>query len=78
MEACIDRPGLLAQDDLAASAHVLASLAGALVLAGLEADDGLASFELLLAEVTLGLVGGLGSQLGAGPLGVPVGLEHRG
>lgn len=69
---------LLADDDLAAGAHVLSRLGGTLVLAGLEADDGLASLELLLGEVALGLVGGLGSQLGSGPLGVPVGLTAQG
>lgn len=52
------RSTLLAEQDLARGAKVLARLRGALVLAGLQADDGLAGAQRLLAEVTPVLLGG--------------------
>lgn len=64
----------LAEQDLAASAHVLSRLGGALVGTSLETDHGLAGVQDLLGEVTLAFLSGLGSQVGAAPLSVPVGL----
>lgn len=64
----------LAEQDLAAGAHVLAGLRGALVGARLQADDGLASLQHLFGEVTLALFSGLGAEVRARPLGVPVSL----
>lgn len=67
----------LAEQDLAARAHVLAGLGGALVGPGLQAHDGLASLQRLLREVTLALIRGLGAEVGALPFGVPVGLQQK-
>lgn len=67
----------LSEEDLATSTHVAASLSGALVGAGLEAHDGLTSFQHLVREVTLVLLRGLGSQVGSLPLRVFVGLKKK-
>lgn len=69
---------LLSDDDLAGSADVLASLGGSLVLSSLQTDDGLASLQLLLGEVALGLISGLGAQPRSLELGVLVGLAAEG
>lgn len=72
------RRRLLAEQDLAAGADVLACLGSTLVGASLQTDDGLASLELLLAEVTLALIGGLGAQEGTLEVVVLVGLQAGG
>lgn len=72
------RRRLLAEQDLAAGADVLACLGSTLVGASLQADDGLASLELLLAEVALALIGGLGAQEGTLEVVVLVGLQAGG
>lgn len=51
----------LAEQDLAASAHVLASLGGALVGASLQTDHGLAGVQDLFGEVTLAFFRGFGA-----------------
>lgn len=66
---------LLAEQNLAASADILTSLGGALVGAGLEANDGLASLQLLLGELALALIGGLGAQEGTLEVSVLVALQ---
>lgn len=68
------RSSLLAEQYLARGAKVLARLRGALVLAGLEADDGLAGAQGLLAEVAPVLLGRTRAQTGTAPLGVFVAL----
>lgn len=64
----------LAEQDFAASAHVLTGLGGSLVGTGLQTDHGLTSLQNLFGEVTLAFVGGLGSKVGTVPLRVPVSL----
>lgn len=71
------RRRLLAEQDLAAGADVLTCLGSTLVGASLQTDDGLASLELLLAEVTLALIGGLGAQEGTLEFVVLVGLQGQ-
>lgn len=65
---------LLAEQNLAASAHILASLGGALVGASLQTDDRLASVQHLIGEFTLCLIGWLGAQLSERKAGVLPGL----
>lgn len=69
---------LLAEQNLAAGAEVLTCLGSTLVGASLQTDDGLASLELLLAEVALALIGGLGAQEGTLEVVVLVGLQGEG
>lgn len=57
---------------MAGVAEVLAGLIGALVGAHLEVDDALAGAELLIGEVALVLLGGLGANEGTLELGVEV------
>lgn len=64
---------LLSEDDLPGCADVRAGLGGALVGAGLQADDGLAGPQLLLTELALVFFRGPGAEEGAPPLWVLVG-----
>jgi hypothetical protein len=67
----------LAEEDLATSAHVLASLGGTLVGSSLEADHSLASLKNFIRELTLAFLRGLGAEVWAAPFGVPVGLLKK-
>lgn len=64
----------LAEQDLAASTHILAGLGGTLVGASLQADHGLAGLQHFIGEITLAFIRGLGPKVGAIPLRMPVGL----
>jgi len=68
---------LLSEQDLATSSHILSGLGGSLVGSSLEADDGLSGGNRFIAELPLVLIGRLGSQPGAGPLGMLVGLSAQ-
>lgn len=68
---------LLSEQDLAASAHVLSSLGGSLVGSSLQTDDRLSGVEHILAELTLALIGRLGSQVGELVVGVLPGLQEE-
>lgn len=68
----------LAEQDFAASAHVLTGLGGSLVGTGLQTDHGLAGLQDLLGEVTLALISGLGAKVGTVPLGMSVSLTAEG
>jgi hypothetical protein len=46
----------LAQQNLPPSANILSGLGGALVLSGLQANDGLSCFQLLLSKISLALL----------------------
>lgn len=46
----------LAEQNLSPSANILTGLGGALVLSGLEANDGLSCLQLLLSKVALALL----------------------
>lgn len=65
----------LAEENLAASAEVLSGLGGTLVGASLQTNYGLASLHHLIGEITLALIGRLGSKVGAGPFRVSVCLR---
>lgn len=69
---------LLVHQDLAAGSHVLSSLGGSLVLSSLQTDHGLSGLHLFLGELTLALIGGLGSQERSLELGVLVQLAAEG
>lgn len=66
---------LLAENDLATGANVLARLRGTLVRAGLQPNDGLARVQLLLGEVALALVGRFRAQERSLELGMFVALR---
>lgn len=65
----------LAEENLAASAEILAGLGGTLVGASLQTDHGLASLQHLIGEITLAFFRRPGAQVRAAPLSVSVGLE---
>lgn len=65
----------LSEQDFAPSTNVLSSLCGALVLAGLQANDSFSCSQLLLGKVALTLLCGPGSQVWSWPLRVPVCLH---
>jgi len=68
---------LFAEDGLPAGAIVVSGLTGALVGAGLHADDALRGPQLVLGPLALALGGGGRSQQGPLPLGVGVGRAAK-
>lgn len=61
---------LLSEQNLTASAEILTSLGGSLVGTGLQSNDGLTSVQHIFAELTLALIGRLGSEVGELEVGV--------
>ena len=73
-EQQIERKELFSKENFARGAHVLAGLGGTLVGTGLQANYGLTASQLLVCEVSLAFISGLGTQKWSLPFGVPVGL----
>lgn len=67
----------LAEQNLAAGAHIRAGLGGTLVGSSLETDHGLAGLQHFIGEITLALIRRLGAKVRAVPLGMPVGLRKK-
>lgn len=65
----------LAEQNLPPSAKILSGLRGALVLSGLQTNDGFSCSQLLLSKIALALLCGFGSQVGSLPLRVQICLQ---
>lgn len=64
------KKNLFAEQDFASSTHVLSSLGSTLVLASLKTNDGLASSQLFIGEITGVLVSWFGTQVWTGPCSI--------